>query len=222
MKATKTLILAGLAVALLPGASIAQTANGGYLGDSRNQVVRSGWNLCWRTSQWTPALAIPECDAVPVKKAEALPVKLASITPPPVPAPVAAPPAPLPVPTKVSFSADALFAFDRAELKPEGKVMLDEFARNVSGTNYDTIVDTGHADRFGTMQYNQRLSERRANSVKEYLASKGIPANRIAAEGRGETQPVTRAGDCKGEKSAKVIACLQPDRRVDVEMTGTR
>lgn len=219
MKIKNVLVLSGLAVAALPGLSSAQTVNLGYLGDQRGEVVRSGTGLCWRTSQWTPALAIAGCDEHAAKKAETPPQRIATAAPAPSPAP--APPAP-PVARKVSFSADALFAFDRAELKPEGKAMLDDFARNVSGTTYDRIIDTGHTDRFGTMQYNQKLSERRADTVKAYLVTRGIPANRISAQGRGETEPVTRPGDCKGKKSAKVIACLQPDRRVDVEMTGTR
>ena len=84
------------------------------------------------------------------------------------------------------------------------------------------ILVVGHADRFGSNAYNQRLSERRAAAVKSYLLSKGIDANRIKTEGRGETQPVTKAGECLGAKSAKVIACLQPDRRVVVEVVGTR
>ncbi len=63
---------------------------------------------------------------------------------------------------------------------------------------------------------------RRANAVKDYLTSKAIPANKISVDGKGKTQPVTRAGDCLGAKSAKVIACLQPDRRVDVEVTGSK
>jgi OOP family OmpA-OmpF porin len=217
MKTKNILILAGLAVAALPGLSSAQTVNIGYLGDQRGEVVKSGTGLCWHTSQWTPALAIPGCDDFAIKKAETPPVKIAAAAP----APVAAPPAP-PVSRKVSFSADALFAFDRAELKPEGKAILDDFARNVSGATYDRIIDTGHTDRFGSVQYNQKLSERRANAVKEYLVARGLPADRITAQGRGESEPVTRPGDCKGKKSAKVIACLQPDRRVDVEMTGAR
>ena len=77
-------------------------------------------------------------------------------------------------------------------------------------------------DRFGSNEYNQKLSERRANTVKDYLVSKNVQASRIDAEGRGETQPVTKADDCRGAKSAKVIACLQPDRRVDVELTGAK
>jgi OOP family OmpA-OmpF porin len=100
--------------------------------------------------------------------------------------------------------------------------MLDELARDLKGAQYDVIVATGHTDRFGSEQYNQKLSERRAQAVKEFLVSREIPANRITAVGKGETQPVTKAGDCLGAKSAKVVACLQPDRRVDVEVTGTK
>ena len=100
--------------------------------------------------------------------------------------------------------------------------MLDDFVRQLSGATYDTILATGHADRFGSDQYNQQLSMRRANTVKDYLMSKDILASRIDAEGKGKTQPVTKPGDCKGKKSAKVIACLQPDRRVDVEVNGTK
>jgi OmpA-OmpF porin, OOP family len=88
--------------------------------------------------------------------------------------------------------------------------------------SYDVISLTGHADRFGTDAYNQKLSERRAIAVKEYLLGQSVRANRIDAEGKGETQPVTVAGARLGPRSAKVIACLQPDRRVDVEMTGTQ
>jgi OOP family OmpA-OmpF porin len=80
----------------------------------------------------------------------------------------------------------------------------------------------GHADRFGSEPYNQNLSERRAATVKNYLLGLGVDANRVKTEGRGETQPKTKAGECTGAKSAKVIACLQPDRRVDVEIVGTR
>jgi OOP family OmpA-OmpF porin len=92
----------------------------------------------------------------------------------------------------------------------------------LNGATYNTIGATGHTDRFGSDTYNQKLSERRANAVKDYLVSRDIPAGRISADGKGETQPVTKAGDCLGAKSAKVIACLQPDRRVDVEVTGTQ
>ena len=100
--------------------------------------------------------------------------------------------------------------------------MLDDFARQLSGAQYEAIFVTGHTDRLGTAKYNQKLSERRAHAVRNYLMRNGIPASRIRAAGKGETQPVTRPGDCKGPRSARLIACLQPDRRVHVEVTGTR
>jgi OOP family OmpA-OmpF porin len=120
------------------------------------------------------------------------------------------------------FSADALFAFDKAVLKPEGKTALDDFARQLGGSQYDVVFVTGHTDRFGSDDYNQKLSERRAHTVKDYLVSKDLAANRITATGKGETQPVTQASDCPGPKSTKIIACLQPDRRVHVEVTGMK
>ena len=141
----------------------------------------------------------------------------------PVAAPVAAPaPAYVRTSQKFSLSGDALFAFDKSELKPEGKVMLDDLVAKLDGTTYDTIMSIGHTDRFGSNAYNQKLSERRAHTVKDYLIGKNIQSARIDAEGKGEMQPVTRADDCKGAATSKVIACLQPDRRVDVEITGTK
>jgi len=85
------------------------------------------------------------------------------------------------------------------------------------------IIAVGHADRIGKDAYNQKLSERRAAAVKEYLVSKGIEANRVYTEGKGEKQPVT-AGKCgKSEKKTKaLIECLQPDRRVEIEVIGTK
>jgi OmpA-OmpF porin, OOP family len=122
----------------------------------------------------------------------------------------------------IRLSADTLFDFDKSILTPKGKTRLDDLARELTGTQYDSILATGQTDRLGGMEYNQKLSERRADAVKDYLVSKNIPADRITAKGMGETQPVTKTGDCPGAASAEVIACLQPDRRVDVEVTGNR
>jgi len=219
MTTTKTLIFASIAAAFLPGMAIAQNSTiQGYLLDTRGNVVKNNYGLCWRTGYWTPAMAIAECDPDLVKKAEAPMPKQAEVTPEPVPVPAPQQTAP----QKVSLSADALFAFDKSTLKPEGKEELDKLAKDLRAVNYDSIHVTGHTDRIGSTKYNQKLSERRANAVRDYLVSKDIPADRIVAEGKGETQPVTRPGDCTGPKSRKLIACLQPDRRVDVEVNGTK
>lgn len=222
MTSAGKLVFAAVAAALLPGLSLAQdTKNQGYLVDSygNNIITSSNTGLCWRDSDWTPARSVEPCD--PVKKVEAPAPRAAAVKPPSPQAAPTPPPAKMLL-QKVNFSADALFAFNKSELKPEGKVMLDDLVRQLKGAQYDDVFVTGHTDRFGTTEYNQKLSERRANAVRDYLASRDIPANRIKASGKGKTQPVTRAGDCRGGRTAKVIACLQPDRRVDVEVHGTK
>ena len=223
MKPITRFVMAAFAVTtLIPATAMAgaqDSKNQGYLIDSLGDstIVRSGTSLCWHDSDWTPERSVePACDPNFKPVAEV-------ITPTPRPATVAAAPAVTqPEPQKVSFSADTLFAFDKSVLKPEGKAALDSFVHQLDGTNYDRILATGHTDRFGSNQYNQKLSERRAQTVKDYLVSQNVQAGRIDMEGRGETLPVTKADDCLGAKSTKVVACLQPDRRVEIEMTGTK
>jgi len=144
--------------------------------------------------------------------------------PPPAPKPAPAPPPaaekpkpapakPKPVAEKVTFAADVLFDFDKAVIKPEGKSKLDDIAGKVRGINLEVVIAIGHADSIGSDAYNQRLSVRRAESVKAYLVSKGIEPNRVYTEGKGEKQPVadnkTRDGRAK-------------NRRVEIEVIGTR
>jgi OOP family OmpA-OmpF porin len=157
--------------------------------------------------------------AAPVFVAAAPAPQPVVVTPPPPPPPPAAR-----VPTKVVFSADSLFDFDQQDVKPAGKVALDKFAADLKGTSFDTVSVTGHTDRIGSAAYNQKLSTRRAEAVKAYLIEPaGIPAGKIVAKGTSGSDPVTKPGECKGVKAnAKLIACLQPDRRVEVEVSGTR
>lgn len=232
MISARTLMLAGVA-ALVPALAMAQVngTNQGYLvnGPNFDVVTAVGGTICVRTSDWTPARAAAakacqQCtpELCPKPPVAAAPVAVA-------PAKPAAPAAPAPkkepakmLPQKINFSADALFDFDKAVLKPEGKAMLDELARVLQGASYEVIMTVGHADRFGSAAYNQKLSLRRAEAVKSYLVSKDIAPNKVSVDGKGKSQPVTKPGDCKGPKSPKVIACLQPDRRVDVDVTGSK
>ena len=148
----------------------------------------------------------------------------------PVVVAVAPAPAPMPAPVivperrRVSFSAESLFAFDQSGIKPEGRAALDKFASDTRGTQFEVIVVEGHTDRLGSPAYNQKLSQRRADTVKAYLVSNGgFDANKVTANGKGESSPVTATADCKTVKPmATLIACLQPDRRVDIEVSGTR
>ena len=210
-----------------PPTTTANFRNQGYLLDTagNNAVVRSlGYDVCVRTSDWTPARAIVECDPDLVPK----PVAKAPVAPPPkapAPAPkVEAPPPPVPASQRFTLSADALFDFDKTALKPEGIRKLDELADALRGKQHDTIVATGHTDRIGSVRYNQRLSERRAETVKKYLQSKGLDVGKITAIGRGKSEPVMKATDCRGPRMtrAAIRACLQPDRRVDIEVSGSK
>ena len=143
---------------------------------------------------------------------------VAVVAPPPPP-----PPVPKPMPVKVSFSADSLFDFDKADIKPAGKQIIDAFSSKLNGTSFDHITVTGHTDRIGAHAYNLKLSEHRAENVKAYLIqSAGIASEKISAVGVDGDDPVTKPEDCRGTKKTKaLIQCLQPDRRVDLEVTGT-
>ena len=148
----------------------------------------------------------------------------------PVAAPVAAPAPPPPPPPppppkriKVSFSADSLFDFAKDTVRPAGKEALNAFAAQLKGAQFDVITVTGYTDRIGSHAYNMNLSTRRAEAVKSYLVEiAGIPADKITARGADGSEPVTKPDECPGQqRTPKLIACLQPDRRVDVEVVGT-
>jgi OOP family OmpA-OmpF porin len=118
-----------------------------------------------------------------------------------------------PATEKVSFAADAFFDFDKATLKPEGKAKLDDLSGKVSGITLEVIIAVGHTDSVGSDAYNQKLSEKRAQAVKDYLTGKGIDASRVYVEGKGEKQPV--ADNKTADGRAK-------NRRVEIEVVGTR
>jgi OOP family OmpA-OmpF porin len=134
--------------------------------------------------------------------------------PPPPPAPLPPPP-PAPVMKKFTLSASELFAFNSAKLGPN-QPKLDEFAATMNAnSDISSVTIVGYTDRLGSKQYNQKLSEQRANSVKAYLESKGVAGNRLSAVGKGEADPVV---ECKTEKKhAELVKCLEPNRRVEIE-----
>ena len=218
-------IIQGAMALMLPLSAMAQaTDKPGYLQDSGGNFVYSGTpGQCWHTSDWTPAMAKEGCDPVAKRIAIASAVVVAA-APVVVPAPVSprAPMAPVAAapPQRIRFSADTLFAFDKAIISSEAKVLLDEASVRVLSLNGEKVRVVGHADRIGTDAYNQTLSSQRAFAVRDYLIFKGVPAAVLESVGVGEREPVTRPEDCAGPRSAKVIACLQPDRRVDVEVQG--
>lgn len=221
-KFAKKSVAVALLASLGMAAGVAQAQERVYVIDQRDAVATSGAGLCWRTGYWTPAAAANdpagcECDK------DLLPAEKCS----PSSATRSAPAAGVkPSGDKITLAADALFDFDKAVLRPEGKAKLDEVAAKAQELKLEVILAVGHTDRIGKDAYNQKLSEKRAASVKEYLVSKGIEANRVYTEGKGESQPVT--GDkCKNMgaengRNKKLVECLQADRRVDIEVIGTK
>jgi OOP family OmpA-OmpF porin len=113
----------------------------------------------------------------------------------------------------VVIQADALFDFDKSVLRPDGRKSIDDALAKIKGTDLEMVIATGHTDSVGTPQYNQRLSERRAAAVKDYLVSKGIPASKVTTIGKGESQPVATNKTAEGR---------QKNRRVDIEFKGVR
>jgi OmpA-OmpF porin, OOP family len=221
MKKLVSTVAAVLFTAACGSAFGADATISGYLTDQRGGVAKSAQGLCWRTGYWTPAMATQECDPDLLPK-KAAPVAAPAARPPAPSAPPKPAARPTPVSQKFTLASDTLFDFDKAVVRADGKAKLDELAARIKGVDVDTVIVVGHTDRIGGDAYNMKLSLRRADAVKGYLVSKGIPANRVHAEGKGKGQPKTKAGQCKGQKSAKVIACLQPDRRVEVEIIGSR
>jgi len=221
--------LAGLAVAatMLPAVALAaDTKNQGYLVDAMtgNIVTSATTKLCVRTSDWTPARAVAECDPDLVKKA-----------PPPKAAPAPAPapkekPKPKPKPKKPAMMNVELklsvqnFDFDKATMRDDQRKEIDDWmAKAWKGVTLGAVIVTGHTDRIGSAAYNKKLSEARAVTVKDYLISKGVDQKLIFWEGKGFANPVPVTKFCDNKMSRKqLIECLAPNRRVDIEAVGQK
>jgi OmpA-OmpF porin, OOP family len=221
--------LTGLAVAavMLPGASLAaDSKNQGYLVDqiTGNVVTSATTGLCVRTSDWTPARAVIQCDPDLVKK----------VAPPaPPPAPKAKPaekPKPKPKPKKPQMLNVELklsvqnFDFDKATMRDDQRKEIDDWmAKAWKGVTLGAVIVTGHTDRIGSAAYNKKLSEARAQTVKDYLTGKGVDQKLIFWEGKGFANPVPVTKFCDNKMSRKqLIECLAPNRRVDIEAVGQK
>ena len=144
------------------------------------------------------------------------------IVTPAAPAPVIAP-EPV-VKEHIDLSADALFAFDKwraQDMLPGGQEQLRQLAdklRQYQEQGDMRLVVTGHTDRFGSAEYNMNLSQLRAQTVRQFLMTQGIASSAIIAQGVGESEPVTT--QCpESMPRQQAIQCLQPDRRVSVDVT---
>jgi OmpA-OmpF porin, OOP family len=186
-----------IAAAIVAAYAHAQTVdqNAGYLASGDGLPVRSADGDCWRTAAWTEKSASPECH-----------------------------PAPKPAFAAVNYATQVLFAFDDDALSADARKQLDELAQKLLNVEIDKVVAVGHSDAVGGEQYNKRLSARRAKAVGDYLAGKGVSPERLQLVAMGDNDSIT-AGACdsltgEGPRDAKRVACLQPDRRVNVELVA--
>jgi OOP family OmpA-OmpF porin len=215
MKISSLGMTVGCALALAAGSAFANV--GPNLQDSQGRAVKDGQGACVVTSGQN----LPECTGAPAaaKPAAPAPARPADAPKPAAPAPgkpaPAAPakPAPSSVRQAVVIQADALFDFDKSVLRPDGRKSIDDAMAKIGGVDLEMVIATGHTDSVGTDAYNQRLSERRAAAVKDYLVSKGVPAAKITTIGKGESQPVATNKTAEGR---------QKNRRVDIEFKGVR
>jgi OOP family OmpA-OmpF porin len=223
-------MLEKLALSLVIGASAAsvfaqtttdiqaKTPNSAYAQDARGVIVRDAYGLCWHTANWTPADAVTGCDgelAPPIAKPTA-----------PALAPITGPMTAMPEAELkrcdfvATLESDQTFLFNQATLSTAAKTRIanEILPKLTSCAKIDRIMVTGHTDRLGSEQYNQKLSEKRASSVATYLKSKGVSAH-IETIGAGKSQPIKV---CDGRlPHKKLVACLSPNRRVSIDLKGT-
>lgn len=217
-------ILQMLALAALASPTFAQmVANDGYARDASTVVVKNPFGLCWHSGQWAEPKAIAECDPDFVPKAAPKVEPLSRPAPSVAPTLVEAPrPAPTPIAVAVipprprqsiTLGADASFDVGKADLKPEGQAKLDQLVAKLKEIDFDSIAITGHTDNVGGDAFNQKLSQRRADAVKVYLAKHGIDAAKVKTAGRGKASPIADNKTAQGRAR---------NRRVEVVITGTR
>jgi OOP family OmpA-OmpF porin len=200
-----------IAIPLVSGAAMAGECVSvpGYVTDCSGVIVRTdnpklGISECWHTSEWTPEMAVVGCDKV---------AEVPYISEPRAVAPIAQE-------EHITLGADALFAFNKARLTSEGMAKLDEFSEKLRAfSQVDSLVVTGHADYLGSDSYNMDLSQRRAETVRDYLVDRqAVTQDRIEVRAMGESEPVV---DCTGVSPRKrLISCLAPNRRVVIDVTG--
>ncbi len=187
MNKTLKLLLASV---IIVSASAAMASDNWQNGDGALNWQNGDGTLCWRDNNWTPATAAKGCDGALTTGAAA-----SSVTQ-----------------SKITLQADTLYDFNKSDLKPEGKATLDKITADLKKIKLEVIIAVGNTDSVGTDAYNMALGQRRAQSVKTYLVSKGVDGSHIYTESKGKSSPV--ASNATAEGRAK-------NRRTDIEVVGT-
>jgi OOP family OmpA-OmpF porin len=191
MNKTLKLVFAGV-ITVAATATSAQNVDN-WVNSSGLAWKNGDGTLCWRDASWTPATAAKGCDGFLAPKAAA--AAKSSVTQ-----------------SKITLQADTLYDFDKATLKAEGQATLDKIAKDLSKIKLEVIIAVGNTDSVGTDAYNMALGQRRAQSVKAYLVSKGVDGSRIYTESKGKSNPVASNATAEGRSK---------NRRTDIEVVGT-
>jgi OOP family OmpA-OmpF porin len=197
-KVAKQVMFFSAAFALAGGvqqAIAADTEGGAYLKTSRGEVVRSAYDLCWQSGYWKPGDAIAECGGEVKKAAPMAEKKRATQV------------------QSVSLETDALFDVGKFTLKPAAKSKLDQLATDLKGIDVESVTIIGYTDSTGSEAYNQKLSVRRAESVRDYLVDRGVDPQKTVAKGMGEQQPVASNATAAGRAK---------NRRVTIDVAGEK
>ena len=173
--------------------------------DTRGAPVMNATGLCWHTAYGPPPMWTSGCHAEgPAPVAQYVSAAL------------------LPAYEKVAFEANILFDFNQSALSAAGRATLDAFVGELGGLDTQAVRAIGYADRAGSEAFNQIPSEERVDAVKSHLVKKGVAADRVQTSAWGKARASTAAGDCKGASNSKNAACMQPDRHVFIEISGSR
>ena len=207
-------------VAILAAMSIAQAGAAdepaAYLvaaADGAPVTTASG--ACVRTSQWSSAASYRDCDTLPIAK-----LVPASAEPAQLDSPLARLESP-PRADPIRISMNTLFDFNSAVLRADAGPALDALAKQLTDAHYQKVDIVGHADRMGPGKYNQKLSEQRAEAVRDHLVAHGLEDAKVTAIGVGSTEPLT-GKECRALKGKPLIYCLQRDRYTEITVLGAQ
>jgi len=170
--------------------------------------VTTASGACVRTSEWNPASSYRDCNPLPTAKLVPVSVEPARLDSPPRAEPI-------------RISMNTLFDFDSAVLRADAGPALDALAKQLTQASYQKVDIVGHADRMGPGKYNQKLSEQRAEAVRDYLLAQGLDGSRLTAFGVGNTEPLT-GKECRGLRGKPLVYCLQRDRYTEITVLGTQ
>jgi len=205
---TRLFVFAAIATLSSAPAHAAQEAAGYLVAASDGAPVTTASGACVRTSEWNPAASYRGCNPLPTAK-----LVPASVEPARLDAPLRAEP--------IRISMNTLFDFDSAVLRADAGPALDALAKQLTQASYQKVDIVGHADRMGSGKYNQKLSEQRAEAVREHLLALGLDGTKLTAFGVGATEPLT-GKECRGLRGKPLVYCLQRDRYTEITVLGTQ